>query len=105
MFGSHFSNKKQVFDLLHSVIGCLISHKLLDISIRLSKEFEKRLNDEDILEKIKFMFICGAIDYSKKNHLNGKNQMENAIEIFRTVKSFRLANSYQISMDKLISND
>jgi len=97
------TNKSLIVQTIINVMLILVCHNEFDVVIKLKTEIEDLLDDDDILFRTLLLFIMGMLELSMGINIDeAKKKAMDAISVFKTVGSLRLAENYQDSYDKAI---
>jgi len=95
-------NRITVTRILLSTMAQMLKADDFESATRYQNEVKPLLDDLDMYEKTIFHFLDGAINFSRGKKSAGKEAMQEAIGIFRTLKISGLADSYQKSYDDFV---
>lgn len=100
-FKSIPENKKLIAQVLMNTVSELLNKDERDEAIRFHKLVEGLLEETDIFSRTVSYFLAGEIEYYG-GMSSGKEKMEDAIGIFETVGSDRLASQYREDYEELL---
>ena len=97
-------NRRITAVVLINIMITLIERDEFQTARTLEQQIEEILREEDMFERVVFLFVRGGLDFSEGKLEEGKKKMQDAIWIFETLECDEFARAYQENYDNAISS-
>ena len=99
-------NRQLVTGIVLNSIIILLDRKEVQQAHRFKKILHfKQIDEESLFDKNLLLFAMGALEFYEDQEKDGKKKMEQAIEIFNTLKSYHLSRRYQAGYNQIVKDD
>ena len=88
-------NKRLTREMLLNTMIVLTDKKEFILALKFKSHFENLVGERDLFEKTVFLYLTGAIDFGLGKEEQGRKKMQQAIDIFRVLRSDSFATSFQ----------